>query len=155
MQNRRYVMGLTILLCLFTFRVTAQLIQFVFELPFLPSFHVWHSGALPYPALVASQFVIIGILIVITDRVRKDNFTSSPWKYRSCFVGGGAYFSIMAFRTFAGLTFFAGHPWFSKTLPALFHIVLACFLLLLGHYFYDKCKNPAHLRSTREANEIS
>ena len=49
---------------------------------------------------------------------------------------GRRYFPWLA----AGLTFLADHPWFAKSLPAFFHVVLASFLLLLGHYILAKSR---------------
>ena len=40
----------------------------------------------------------------------------------------------MAFRLIAGRTFLADVSWFSKSIPAFFHVVLASYLLTLGHY---------------------
>ena len=51
---------------------------------------------------------------------------------------GGVYFTVMAFRLFAGLTLLTEHSWFAASLPALFHIVLATFILTLGHYLYRR-----------------
>ncbi len=150
MRGHRYSLWLSVILLLFCVRVTAQLIQSVFPVPYLPPFDAWHSGALPYSALVAAQFVIIGISILIIRRVRADTIRPSPWKYRTCFLAGAVYFSIMVFRTFAGLTFLPEDQWFSKTLPALFHIVLSTFLLLLGHYLYRQHEEPKRLLFGRE-----
>ena len=60
------------------------------------------------------------------------------WRYRVCFAAGGTYLAVMTFRLAAGLTFLADVPWFSQSIPAFFHIVLALFILLLGHYLYRK-----------------
>jgi len=49
---------------------------------------------------------------------------------------GGFYFSFMGFRFVAGLKFLSDHDWFSKSLPALFHVVLATFILILRLYIY-------------------
>ena len=57
----RHAALLWILLALFCFRVVAQLAVAVAPLPFLPSFEAWHSGALPYPVLVACQLLIVAL----------------------------------------------------------------------------------------------
>ena len=41
---------------------------------------------------------------------------------------------VMTFRLIAGLTFPAEYEWFAKSLPALFHIILALLILILGYY---------------------
>lgn len=123
---------------LFVLRVLAQLIQSIHPVSYLPPFSAWHGAVLPYAWLVFSQGLIIVALAVALRRVRTDAITPRPWKHRVCFVLGGSYFSFMAFRLLAGLTFFSDHPWFSKSLPAFFHVVLATFLLMLGHYIYTR-----------------
>ncbi len=95
---------------------------------------------MPYPLLVIIQVVIIVVLTIILWRVRSDAIVPSRWKYRVCFTLGGMYFTFMAFRLFAGLTFFSDNPWFSKSLPAFFHVVLASFILLFGRYIYGQSK---------------
>ncbi|MCY4625891.1 MAG: hypothetical protein OXC99_12955 [Chloroflexi bacterium] len=47
----------------------------------------------------------------------------------------------MAVRLVAGLTLLSDVEWFASTLPALFHVVLASFILLFGHYLYRAGKN--------------
>jgi len=51
---------------------------------------------------------------------------------------GAIYFAAMAFRLAAGLTFLADSAWFATTLPAIFHVVLAGFVLSLGHYHWSR-----------------
>ena len=137
-MTHRHFAWLLVLAGLFVSRVLAQLIQAVQPVSFLPPFQAWHGAVLPYPLLVASQLVIIAILAIILHRVRSDAISPSRWKYRVCFSLGGIYFVFMAFRLVAGLTLLADHPWFSKQLPAFFHVVLASFILTLGHYIYQR-----------------
>lgn len=134
----RYYPWMLALAGLFLLRVLAQLIQALHPVAFLPPFEAWHGAVLPYPLLVFSQVLILILLLAIIWRVRHDRIEPRPWKHLGCFLFGGLYFSIMAFRLFAGLTFLAAHPWFAKSLPAFFHLVLASFLLLLGFYLYQR-----------------
>ena len=55
----------TVLLAVFVFRVFAQLLQSYAPTPALPPFAAWESGALPYPALVAAQAVIIIVSLTL------------------------------------------------------------------------------------------
>ena len=135
--GRIYARYLFALAALFGFRVVAQLLQAVFELPMLPSFAAWHSGALPYPALVASQVVILTAMVVIAWRVRVGALSPGRWRHRLCFGLGGLYFSVMLFRLLAGMTWLSDVPWFAKPLPAFFHLGLASYLLVLGLYFLN------------------
>lgn len=125
---------------LFVFRVLAQLLQTIHPIALLPPFENWHGAVMPYPMLVGIQVVVVFALAVILWKVKTDAISPSPWKHRTCFIIGGVYFSFMAFRLIAGWTVFSGHPWFSKSLPAFFHLVLASYFLLLGHYIYRRGK---------------
>ncbi len=137
-MGRRYFPWMAALAGLFGFRVLAQLIQVLRPVSFLPPFESWQGAVLPYPLLVASQAAIILVLGRVLWLLRVDGISPSRTKYRICFALGGIYFAFMGFRLVAGLTLLAGHPWYSKSLPAFFHVVLAAFLLLLGHYIYRR-----------------
>ena len=123
---------------LFLFRVLAQGIQAVYSVPFLPPFDSWQSGALPYPALLVFQIIILMVMGTLLRRIRTDGLSPSVRQYRFCFIFGGIYAVTMIFRLVAGLTFFSHIPWFNVFLPSVFHIVLASFVLLVGRYLYLK-----------------
>jgi len=139
-MGRRYFPWMLALTGLFVFRSLAQLLQASHPVAFLPPFESWHGAAMPYPLLVVLQLAIACVMIAAIWRVKRDAVNPSPWKYRLCFFLGGLYFSFMAFRLVSGLTILADHPWFSKSLPAFFHLVLASFVLVLGHYIYERHK---------------
>ncbi len=142
-MGARYFPWLLVLFGIFVFRVLAQLVQSVYPVPFLPPFGAWHGAVMAYPLLVVFQLVIIGALAVILWRVRSDAIVPRRWKYRVCFTLGGLYFWFMAFRLIAGLTFLSDNPWFARSLPAFFHVVLASFILLFGRYVYERSKGSA------------
>lgn len=133
-MGRRYFPWMLALVGLFVLRVLAQLIQAVHPIPGLPPFEAWHGAVLPYPLLLATQVLLIVGLVYILRQVRADAIAPRPWQYRVCFLLGGIYFFFMAFRLIGGLTILADHAWFAKSLPAFFHVVLATFILMLGHY---------------------
>ena len=58
-------------------RVAAQLIQAVTEVSWLPAFSAWQSGALPYPALLVSQLLIIAVQVELIRRSVKGRFAPS------------------------------------------------------------------------------
>src|SRR5882757_9772275 len=58
-RARQHAIWLIVLLALFIFRVSAQLLQWTFPVSWLPSFATWHSATLSYPVLVGTQIVII------------------------------------------------------------------------------------------------
>ena len=125
------------LAALFALRVLAQAVQWVGPVPFLPPFDAWQGSGLPYPALLGSQLLIVALLARALQVVRSRSIRPASWKHRACFILGGAYFAAMAFRLVAGLTFLSDVDWFAESLPALFHLVLAAFVLLFGHYVYS------------------
>ena len=134
MGSRRHFPVMLLLSGLFVLRVAAQLVQAVHEVTFLPPFEAWQGSATPYPVLLGLQAIIIAVLIVVLWRVRTDAISPCPWKHRACFALGGVYLAIMTFRLVAGLTFFAEYEWFARSIPALFHVILALLILTFGHY---------------------
>ncbi len=133
-HNRAHVTVLAVLLAVFVLRVLAQLVQFYSNVGWLPPFAAWAAGGLPYPVLVALQVVIIAVAVeAIRKLARGAVRPRRNWAF--FLLGSGAiYFIAMAFRFAAGLTFLAGNSWFAASLPAAFHLVLAGFVLTLGHY---------------------
>lgn len=121
---------------LFLFRVTAQLIQKFYTLPFLPTFDAWYSGALAYPWLLASQLVIITVMAWVISGFAKGRILPRYILGKVLLALGSVYLLVMLFRLIAGFTFAAGHPWLGAHIPAFFHIVLASFVLLVGHFHY-------------------
>jgi hypothetical protein len=65
MASRHYAYVLLLLLCLFAFRVGAQLVQVWHPVDFLPPYAAWHSGAVPYILLVGVQGVILAACLRI------------------------------------------------------------------------------------------
>lgn len=138
-HRQRYVIILAILLALFCFRVLAQLVQAYVDLPFLPPFDTWQSGAVPYKALLVSQILIIvfyGWILgrILTNRIRPSRRLG--WVFLTI---GLLYFSAMALRLFIGLTGLSEHHWFQRYLPTFFHFVLSAYLIVVGYF---------HLRTT-------
>jgi hypothetical protein len=136
--SRRYAIGLWLLLLLFTFRVVAQPLALVVDSEVLPPFESWHSAALPYSVLLASQAAILVALAWTAWR-----FTTGDVKPRRsigsvALAFGALYFGLMLLRLVLGLTALSHARWFASPLPTVFHLVLAAFVLLYGsfHYFH-------------------
>ncbi len=49
---------------------------------------------------------------------------------------GLLYFMAMAFRLVIGFAVAPNHPWFGALIPAFFHLVLASFMMLVGHFHH-------------------
>lgn len=133
-----HVWALSALLALFCFRVGAQLVQAVDAVPFLPPFWDWQGSALSYPLLLGAQFAIITGFALIIRLVARGGLAPRCWQVHGCLLFGAAYFGVMAVRLAAGMTVLAQNPWFAKPLPALFHLVLASFVLVFGHYLWTQ-----------------
>jgi hypothetical protein len=133
-----HVVALSILLALFCLRVAAQLLQSFLELAFLPPFDAWHSGALPYGVLLASQFLIIVFYAWLLRGIATHRTLPNRRRGGLFFIAGLVYFLAMLARMSIGLSGLSGHRWFRSYLPTLFHFVLAGYLIVVGHF---------HLRS--------
>ena len=131
----RHAAVLGVLLGLFCFRVFAQLLQAFYPVLLLPPFDAWQSGALRYGNLVATQFAIIFVYGAVTWQVASGRARSSP-RFGKALLGlGTIYFGFMVGRLLLGLTAFDGHSWWDQSIPSLFHLVLASFLLTAGHFY--------------------
>lgn len=122
------------LLAAFMGRVTAQLIQAGRPVNGLPPFDAWQSGALPYPVLVASQLAIIAVAVWVIRGVATGRMRRSAKLGRVLLLFGAIYFVGMAARLALGLTLLRHVGWFTAVLPAVFHLVLASFVLTWADY---------------------
>jgi hypothetical protein len=130
--DRSAAIVLAVLLLIFVGRVAAQLVQLLAPSPLLPTFSAWQSGALPYGVLLASQVVIVFVSVWVIALLWIRALPQRPRLGLACLVFGAIYFAFMAFRLVAGLTFLADAPFFSAILPAIFHLVLAAMVLIIG-----------------------
>lgn len=135
-HSKPHRIGLWILFGLFCFRVAAQLLQNVYPVSFLPTFDEWHSGALPYGVLVGFQIIIIILCLFAIREVSRPAINPDRKKGRLLLIAGGFYFAIMIGRLIGGYTFAASMHWFTVRIPTVFHLVLASFILLYGHFHF-------------------
>ena len=126
--------ALAILLGLFCFRVLAQLLQRYLELPFLPPFDAWQSGAVPYEVLLTSQILIIVFYARILQRIMTRQMQPNRSQGWIFFITGLIYFLAMVLRLAIGLTGLSEHHWFRSYLPILFHFVLSSYLIVVGNF---------------------
>ena len=145
-SSREYARWLWLLLALFIVRVIAQPLALLTSAPFLPPFEAWHSGLLPYPALVAAQLLIIAWLARTAWRFSNAAVTPSYRVGVSMLTLGAVYFAVMLLRLVLGLTILSSNRWFSSILPTVFHLVLASYLLVYGHF---------HFRHASRADAVS
>ena len=119
---------LWILLALFTLRVLGQLLVVAGHAPFLPAMDDWQSGLLPYPFLLASQIVIIGLLATVCLQFSRGEgyfVQYHAWVGTPLWIVGWIYAIGMVVRYMLLRR---------DTIPVVFHIVLASFLLVVAHH---------------------
>lgn len=129
-----YVPILTVLLLLFCFRVGAQLVQAWFPVDVLPPFDAWASGAVPYWLLCVFQVLMIIVCAGVIRRLYAGRVIPSKKTGRILLLLGGLYWGLMCLRLILGLSVVPDHFWFGATLPTLFHLVLAGFVLVYGRF---------------------
>ena len=134
--SNKYTLWMVVCLAVFVFRVTAQLIQKFYSFDFLPPFEAWYSGALAYNWLLASQIIIITVMIWVISAFARGSVKPKRKLGFWLVIFGSSYFAVMLLRLIAGFTFAANHYWFGAHIPAFFHIVLATFILLVGHFHF-------------------
>ena len=133
--RRRYAAALWVLLGLFALRVAGQLLIAVGAGGFLPPWEEWFSGALGYPALLASQILIIAVCARIAlDVTRGRGFFATPRRQvgAALLAFGSVYFSVMVIRYAIRMTLYPPERWSGGSIPIFFHWVLAGFVLVLG-----------------------
>ncbi len=135
-SSRRYARWLWVLFGLFMVRVIAQPASLVIESPALPRFGSWQGSNLPYPALLAAQLLILALLARIAFRFTTGAVKPRRQLGRWLLSLGGMYLVVMLVRLLLGATVLSTHPWFTRPLPAFFHLVLAAFLLFTGLYHF-------------------
>lgn len=134
--SRSYAPWLWFLLSLFTVRVIAQPSALLFDVGFLPPFASWHGGVLPYPILLVMQLFILGWLVRTARQFTRGSVTPRYRLGMAVLIMASMYFIAMLLRLVLGLTILGEHRWFTSYLPAFFHLVLASFLLLYGHFHF-------------------
>ena len=137
-DQQRYAPWLWLLLVLFVFRVLGQLVQARFAFPFLPGFEQWQGSSLPYSVLLASQLLVLLLFAFIAWRFSNGRMVPCPKAGVMLLTLGGLYFTIMFARLVLGFTLLSQSHWFASHIPAFFHLVLASFILLVGHFHWHK-----------------
>ncbi|WP_239236733.1 hypothetical protein [Candidatus Nitrotoga sp. BS] len=81
-------------------------------------------------------------MIRITRKHAADCVQKNPIKGKWLLTLGALYFFSMSARLVIGFANLSTLPWFHKSLPAFFHLVLATFVLSLAAFHMDWiCKN--------------
>ena len=125
------------LLGLFALRVAGQALVAAGAAPWLPPMEQWYSGLLPYPLLVPAQLLILLLYgRVCLDFSRGDGWfvRTRPWFGRGALVFGWLYLGAMIVRYPVQMAINPGDRWLGRTLPIVFHWVLAAFVIAFGSF---------------------
>ncbi|MCC6790507.1 MAG: hypothetical protein IT336_02420 [Thermomicrobiales bacterium] len=118
---------------LFFMRVLGQLLVARKQRRWLPPMEQWQSGLMPYPALLGSQAAILTLQTAIElQSLRGDGVLVEPRPRFGRILRrlSVVYFGAMLFRYVYSMTRFPERRWFGKTIPIVFHCVLATYLFL-------------------------
>jgi hypothetical protein len=125
--------GMVLLTGLFFFRVLGQFLVARRRRTWLPPMEQWQSGLLPYPALLASQSVILAAQTTLnlqSMRGKPPLGVPHPRAGHVIHALSLVYFGSMLFRYAYAMRRFPERRWFGKTIPIIFHCVLAGYLYL-------------------------
>ena len=134
--NEAHAAALLALLALFFGRVAAQCVQWLWPTPLLPDFAAWQSGLLPYWLLLASQLLILAVILHQIVRIWTGRARPKQRLGAVLLALGGLYMAGAAFRLAAGVANLFDLPFFQAKLPSLFHMVLAAVVLVLGDFHF-------------------
>lgn len=138
MQNRSHSRFLTLLLVLFAGRVMAQGWQAYHPVSWLPGFAAWHSAILPYPLLLALQLLILAAMLVAGRQLAQGQIHPQPQLGDRLQLFGTLYLGLMLLRLTLGVTVLSEQRWFGNNLSAVFHLVLAAYILVWAHFHRHK-----------------
>ena len=131
-----YGRWLWLLAAFFALRVIAQPLALVVDSRFLPRFESWYSGLIPYPVLVGVQLVILAWLLITASRVSRAVARPRPTFGTLLLGAAGVYVVTMLMRLLLGATVLREERWFASPVPTAFHLVLASYLFVYGHFHY-------------------
>lgn len=129
-----YVSVLTVLTLLFALRVAGQFIQYLAPIDLLPPFHAWQGSHLPYTVLLSFQLLILAACGVMIGGIGRHHIVPNSTLAKWLYLFGGFYFSIMLLRLLLGIGPLHEIVWFSASISAFFHMVLAAIVLTIAHY---------------------
>jgi hypothetical protein len=132
---QRRVVGLWVLLGLFVLRVAGQLVVGLFAPAWLPAWHEWYSGLLPYPFLLPAQVLLIAWMVVVNHQnaMGQGRFSVESVRARRWLRSLAAlYAGAMLVRYVLTMTLRPEMRWLHGTIPIVFHCVLAAYLALLS-----------------------
>lgn len=133
---RRYGLALWLLSTLFLGRVIGQVLVAFAGVTWLPPMPEWYSGLLPYPALLPTQLLILGVMWRVNRGVHAGTgwlWTRRPRVGKALVAFAAVYALVMVVRYVVSGELHPERRWYPPgIIPIVFHFVLAGYLLLLG-----------------------
>ena len=140
---------MALLAALFAVRTLGQLAVTYGGVTFLPPVEQWQSGLLPYPALLASQAIILLLLALVTRDVwrgRGPFAVSRPRLGTALAWFSAAYALAMVVRYAVTMALRPEWRWFGHAIPVAFHLVLATYLFLSSRVVRGRPETGKHGR---------
>ncbi len=134
-RRTRYTIVLWLLAVLFALRVAGQAVQHWTPQTWLPPAAVFQGSDLPYGWLLASQMAILLLMLRGAWRVQAGAQALPRPLNRTLAWFGLIYMTGAIGRIFIGLVVADAPAWFRTWIPALFHLVLAGYVLTLFAYY--------------------
>lgn len=128
------VIWMWLLTVLFCIRVAGQAVQRVLDLPWLPLFEEFQGSSLPYGVLLASQLLILLLMVWTSLQAATGLLRRRLRLGRALWAAGWVYFAGSLLRLLVGMAWPEAHPWFRTWIPGFFHLVLAAFTLQAACY---------------------
>jgi hypothetical protein len=136
----RYSILLYLLASLFLIRVAGQAMQYWFPFDSLPAFSNFQGSSLSYSLLLSIQFLMLFFMYRAAWRLGSGKLEPNGHTGRWLMVLGTIYMTGSVARIAIGMTVADANAWFTSWIPAVFHVVLAAFVLTLASF---------HLRAKR------
>ncbi len=133
--SKRHALLLFGLTALFVLRVGGQALQRWYPLHVLPPFDAWQGSNAPYPLLLSMQLLLVFVMLRVCWRTARG--TNPPRRRLGIWLAacGVIYMAGSVLRIVIGLTVADAPAWFSAWISAVFHLVLAGFVLTAAHHY--------------------
>jgi hypothetical protein len=117
---------------LFVLRVAGQVLVALKPRSWLPPMVQWNL--VPYPVLLPIQLLLIVLMVWIDLTFSHGAPEANPGLGRGLLAFSAVYAAAMPVRYAIRMTRRPEQRWFGGTIPMVFHIVLASYLLALGRF---------------------
>jgi hypothetical protein len=120
---------------LLVLRVAGQVVVALRAPHWLPPMERWQSGLVPYWFLLATQCVVVWLMVSIsTDFSRGEGYWLAPasWIAPAAYYWSYLYAGAMIARYAIRMRRYPDQRWFGGTIPIIFHTIVAAFQWTFG-----------------------